>query len=167
MPRLNRRLLGVAGAVVAAMSLAVTGWTAASASPTGVSGTEYIQLVSTSATSPTESAILHGVFTDYGLDFSGNTVDKIVLQKGSFKVAHSPGTGPQYFNPSTCLTLVDQHGTYKIYHGTGKYSGISGSGTYHFSLTAIAARAGGKCSQTLPPVAYQLIITASGPVSLP
>jgi hypothetical protein len=167
MLRLNRRLLGVAAAVVFAASLAVTGATAASATPALVSGTLSVQIVSTSATSPTESVITHGLFTDYGVDYPGNTVDKIVLQKGSFKVAHSAGVGPQSFNPQTCLLLVDQHGTYKIYRGTGKYRGISGSGTYHFTLTQIAARVNGKCSQTAPPVASQLIINASGPVSLP
>jgi len=165
--RLNRRLLGAAGAVVAAVSLAVTGWTAANASPTGVSGTEYFQFVSTSATSPTTATIAHGVFTDYGVDFGGNTVDTIVLQKGSLKVAHSAGTGPQHFDPRTCLAIIDQHGTYRILRGTGKYRGIRGSGTYHLSLTFIAARVAGKCSQTKPPVAFQQIITASGPVSLP
>jgi hypothetical protein len=169
MLRLNRRLLGVAAGVIAAVSLAVTGATAAGASPDwhGVSGTEYFQLVSTSATSSTESVIAHGLFTDYGVDYSGNTVDKVVLQKGSFKIAHSQGTGPQYFNPKTCLAIINQHGTYKIYNGTGKYRGIRGHGTYHFTLTFIGARAGGKCSQTLPPVASQQIITASGKVRLP
>ena len=167
MLRLNRRLLGVAAAVVFAASLAVTGATAASATPARVSGTLSIQIVSTSTTSPTESVIAHGLFTDYGVDHPGNTVDKIVLQNGSFKVAHSAGVGPQSFNPQTCLLIVTEHGTYKISSGTGKYRGIAGSGTYHFSLMSIAARVNGKCSQTLPPVAYQLIITASGPVSLP
>lgn len=167
MLRLNRRFLGVAGAVVAAVSLTVTGWTAANASPAGVSGTEYFQFVTTSATSPTTSTIAHGVFTDYGVDFSGNTVDTIVLQKGSFKAAHSAGTGPQKFNPRTCLAIIDQHGTYRIFRGTGQYRGIRGSGTYHLSLMFIAARVAGKCSQTKPPVAFQQIITASGPVSLP
>ena len=167
MPKLNRRLLGAAGALVAAVTLTVTGLTAASANSTGKSGTEFIQLMSTSATSPTESAIVHGVFTDWGVDFSGNKVDTIVLQKGSFKVTHSPGTGPSQFDPRTCLLTVSEHGTYRIFHGTGRYAGIRGSGTYQFSLLSIAARVSGKCSQTKPPVAYQLIITASGPVSLP
>ena len=165
--KLNKRLLGAAGALVAAASLAVTGSTAASAGSTRVSGTESIQIMSTSATSTTQSIIVHGVFTDYGVDHSGNTVDTIVLQKGSFKVAHSAGTGPQQFNPKTCLATIDQHGTYKVSHGTGKYRGIHGSGTYHLSLLFIGARVSGKCSQTAPPVAFQQIITASGPVSLP
>jgi hypothetical protein len=164
---LNKRLLGVAGALVAAVSLAVTGSTAASAGSTRVSGTEFFQIMSTSATSTTASMIAHGVFTDYGVNHTGNTVDTVVLQKGGFKVAHSPGTGPQQFNPKTCLAVIDQHGTYRIFHGTGKYRGIHGSGTYHFSLLFIGARVSGKCSQTQPPVAFQQVITASGPVSLP
>jgi hypothetical protein len=164
---LNKRLLGAAGAIVAAVSLAVTGSTAASAGSTRVSGTESLQIMSTSATSTTASVIVHGVFTDYGVDHSGNTVDTVVLQKGSFKVAHSSGTGPQQFNPQTCLAIIHLHGTYKIFHGTGKYRGIHGNGTYHLSLLFIGARVSGKCSQTQPPVAFQQIITASGPVSLP
>jgi hypothetical protein len=165
--KLNKRLLGAAGALVAAVSLAVTGVTAASAGSTGVSGTEFLQLMSTSATSTTQPVIVHGVFTDYGVDHPGDTVDTFVLQKGSFKVAHSAGTGPQQFNPKTCLNTVNQHGTYRISHGTGKYRGVHGHGTYHISLLFIAARVSGKCSETKPPVAFQQIITASGPVSLP
>jgi len=166
--KLSKRLLSAAGALVAAASLAVTGVTAASAGSTGSSGTEFLQAMSTSATSTTQPVIVRGVFTDYGIDHSGDTVDTLVLQKGSFKVAHSPGTGPQHFNPKTCLARVNQHGTYRIFHGTGKYRGIHGHGTYHVSLLFIAARtAAGKCSETKPPVAFQLIITASGPVRLP
>ena len=168
MLKLNKRLLGAAGALVAAVSLTVTGLTAASAGSTGSSRTEFLQAMSTSATSATQPVIVRGVFTDYGVDHSGDTVDTFVLQKGSFKVAHSPGTGPQHFDPKTCLNTVNQHGTYRIFHGTGKYAGIHGHGTYHVSVLFIAARtAAGKCSQAKPPVAFQLIITASGPVSLP
>ena len=167
MLRLNRRLLGAAGALVAAVSLTLTGLTAASAGSTGRSGTEFFQLMTTSATSTTVPVIAHGVFTDYGVDHTGNTVDTVVLQKGSFKVAHSAGTGPQHFNPKTCLNQVNQHGTIRIFHGTGRYAGIHGHGTYHLSLLFIAARVAGKCSQTKPPVAFQQIITASGTVRLP
>src|SRR5437763_6072263 len=117
--KLNKRLLGAAGALVATVSLTVTGLTAASASTstTGSSGTEFLQAMSTSATSATQPVIVRGVFTDYGVDHSGDTVDTFVLQQGSFKVAHSPGTGPQHFDPKTCLNMVNQRGTYRIFHG--------------------------------------------------
>src|SRR2546429_9678014 len=41
--KLNKKLLGAAGALVTAVSLTVTGLTAASASSTGSSGTEFLQ----------------------------------------------------------------------------------------------------------------------------
>ena len=123
--------------------------------------------MTTSATSATVPVIARRVFTDYGVDHTGNTVDTVVLQKGSFKVAHSPGTGPQKLNPKTCLNTINQHGTIRIFHGTGKYRGIHGHGKYHLSLLFIAARVAGKCSETKPPVAFQQIITASAPVRLP
>ena len=63
--------------------------------------------------------------------------------------------------------MINQHGKYTVGHGTGKFAGISGHGTYHLSITALGGKSGGKCSQSKPPVAFQLIIKASGPVSLP
>lgn len=138
----------------------------ASAAP-AASGTEHFQIMSTSATSSKQSIILTGRFTAGGVDHSGNKVDKIVVPGGTFKVTHSPGTGPQTFNAKTCLFTINQHGTYKIGHGTGKFKGVSGHGKYVVSITGIGAKSGGKCSQSKPPVAFQLIIKASGPVSLP
>jgi hypothetical protein len=106
------------------------------------------------------------VFTAGGVDHSGNKVDTAVFSNGSFKIAHSKGTGSQSFNPKTCLMTISQHGTYALSGGTGAYAGISGSGKYQLSILAVAARSGGKCSRTKPPVAFQQIIKASGPVKL-
>ena len=167
MLRLNRRLLGAAGALVAAATLTVTGLTAASAASTGVSGTEFTQIMTTSATSPTESIIVHGLFTDYGVDHSGNNVDTIVLQQGSYKVAHPVTSTSTQSNPATCFSQITEKGTFRVFDGTGKYAGISGHGTFRASVLFIAPRVSGKCSQTQPPVAFQLVITASGPASLP
>ena len=108
-----------------------------------------------------------GLFTAGGVDHSGSKVDKIVFPAGTFKVSHSPGKGPQTFNSKTCLFTVKQHGTYTVGHGTGKYKGIKGHGKYVVSVMGVDAKSGGKCSQSKPPVAFQLIIKASGPVSLP
>ena len=152
---------------MAAASLTVTGLTAANASSNGVTGTEFTQIMSTSATSPTEAVIVHGLFTDYGVDYSGNTVDTIVLQNGSYKVAHPVTSTSNYSNPATCLNRIIETGTFRVFDGTGKYAGIRGHGTFKASVLFIAARASGACSQTKPPVAFQLIITASGPASLP
>jgi len=164
--RLNNRVLNAAGALVAAASLAVTGLTAASAHTSAVSGTEHFQSLAASPTA-TPVVIARGVFTDFGVSHPGPRVDTFVLQKGSFQLAHKVTSAIQHFNPVTCLGQVILKGTYTINHGTGKYTGISGSGTLVFSTLFIEARASGKCTITKPPVALQVILKESGPVSLP
>jgi len=166
-----RKTLATAVTVISVTAaLGGAGLAAASAS-TGaapaLSGTEHFQAMTTSASSTKHAIILSGLFTAGGVDHTGNKVDKIVLPGGTFKVAHSPGKGPQTFNPKTCLFTIDQHGTFAVGHGTGKFKGISGHGKYQLNILGLGAKAGGKCSQRKPPVAFQLIIKASGPVSLP
>lgn len=167
-----RTLLTSAGALAAAATVAVTGVTAASAMPVApaaaaASGTLHVQLISTSATSNTSKAIVFGLFTAGGVDHQGNKVDRLVFKGGSFKVRHSPGKGPQTFNPKTCLLTVNQHGTYRIFGGTGKFKGVSGHGTYRVSILSIAARnSSGKCSMRKAPTAFQQVIRASGPARI-
>jgi hypothetical protein len=57
-------------------------------------------------------------------------------------------------------------GTYKIFGGTGKYAGISGSGKYQLSILAVAAQSAGKCTTQKALLAFQQIVKFSGPVSL-
>jgi hypothetical protein len=161
----RHRLLAAAATVVASAALALTGLSAAGASP-AVSGTEHLQIMSTSATSSTAPVIVYGVVTAAGVDHQGNNTDTFKFANGSFKVKHSAGKGTQNFNPKTCLAQIAEHGTYTISGGTGAYKGISGHGTYHFSILGIAKKVKGKCSQTANPVASQQIIQASGPVTL-
>jgi hypothetical protein len=165
----RHRLLAAAAAVAASATVALTGLTAASASPAraAASGTEHLQLMSTSATSNLAPIIIYGVVTAQGVDHegSGNT-DTVKFAGGSFKLVHSAGKGTQHFNPVTCLAQISQHGTYKISGGTGKYKGISGHGKYQFNILAVGKKVKGKCSQKAAPVAFQQLIQASGPVSL-
>jgi hypothetical protein len=164
----RKRLIAATGALITAGMISVSGvMAAAAAQPAGraaVSGTEHFQLVSASATSNTALVIASGAFTAHAVDHMGNKVDTFKFRNGSFKVAHSPGKGPQSFNPKTCLLTVSRHGTYTIGHGTGKYAGISGHGKYQLSILAIGARSGGKCSKRKAPAAFEQIIKASGPV---
>ncbi len=132
-----------------------------------VSGTEHFQFISASPTSPKLSLIASGVFTTPGVDHDGpNNVAKFVFAHGTITFKHSAGTGTRSFNPKTCLLTLNLHGTYKLFNGTGKYAGITGHGKYQASLLAILAKSGGKCSKTAPPVAFQRVIRASGPVTL-
>jgi hypothetical protein len=165
----RHRLLAAAAAVAASATVALTGLSAASASPArpAASGTEHLQLMTTSATSNLAPVIIYGVATDHGVDHegSGNT-DTFKFAGGSFKVVHSSGTGTQHLNPVTCLAQINQHGTYKLSGGTGKYKGISGHGKYQLSILFVAKKVKGKCSQKAAPVAFQQLIQASGPASL-
>jgi hypothetical protein len=167
--KLRSKVLGAMSVVAVAGALAATGLTAASASQAaGSSGFEHFQLVTTSAANNApESIIASGAFTAGGVNHPGNTVDTAVFPNGTFKIAHSSGTGTPRFNPRTCLGVIVLNGTYRLSGGTGAYAGISGHGIYRLNILIVSARnAAGKCSNKLPPTAYQQIIRAQGPVSL-
>jgi len=180
MLRTHIRLAGAAATVLAAGAITVSGLTPAMATPTvhpavagtaltgqpAVSATERFQLVTSSATSQDASFIATGVFTAGGVDHQGDKSDTIALPGGTFKIEHSPGQGSQTFDPRTCLLSINEHGNYQVVAGTGRYAGISGHGRYQFTLLMIAARSHGTCSKTQEPVAFQQIITGSGPVHL-
>lgn len=134
-----------------------------------VTGTQHFQLMTTSATSTKASVIALGsVITAGGVDHQGNKTDTVVFPGGTFKIRHSAGHGPQHFNPRTCLAVITQRGTYTLGHGTGKYKGISGHGRYLARILFVAARnSKGNCSERKAPRAFQQIITAHGPLTLP
>jgi hypothetical protein len=164
-----RRILMTATAGLAILT-AVGGASlaAASASPAR-SGALHLQFVSTSATSNTETVIATGLLTAGGTDVEqAHNVGVLRFPGGMIRARHSAGQGTQSFNPRTCLLTVSLHGTYNLLGGTGKYAGITGHGTYRLSIMGIAARTSrGTCSQARPPVAWELIIDASGPATLP
>ncbi len=167
---MRKTLATAVTAISVTAALGGAGLAAASASTTArpaASGTEHFQIMTTSASSRKQTIIATGLFTAGGVDHSGNSVDKVVFPGGSFTIKHSAGKGPQTFDPKTCLLTLSLHGTYVAGHGTGKYKGISGHGKYQLSILSVFARSGGKCSQSKPPAAWEQIIKASGPVSLP
>jgi len=167
--KLRSKVLGAMSVVAVAGALAATGLTAASASQAaGSSGFEHFQLITTSAANNApESIIASGAFTAGGVNHPGNTVDTAHFPNGTFKIAHSNGTGTPHFNGKTCLSTIVLNGTYRLSGGTGAYAGISGHGIYRLNITFVAARnAAGGCSGKLPPTAFQQIIRAQGPVHL-
>jgi hypothetical protein len=163
---MRRTFAAAIGAAAAAAVLSGTALAAASAAP-AASGTEHFQIMTTSPTTHKLSVIATGAFTAGGVEIEGKTTASERLPGGTFKISHSRGTGKHTFNPRTCLLTLNLHGTYTLGHGTGKYTGISGHGTYQLHILAIAQKVHGSCSQSLPPAAFQQIISASGPVSLP
>jgi len=161
----------LASAVTAAAAAAVIGGAglAVASTHTGVSGTENFQMMTTSGTGSTASVIASGVFTAPAVDHEHQATNTatFTFSNGTINLKHSKGTGTQQFNPKTCLLTINEHGTYTLTSGTGAYAGITGNGTYKLSILAIGASSGGKCSQSMPPVAFHQVINASGPVSLP
>ena len=169
MMKLRSKILAGVSMVAVAGALAAAGLTAASASQAaGSSGFEHFQLVTTSpANNAPESIIATGAFTAGGVNHPGNRVDTAMFPNGTFKIAHSNGTGTPHFNPRTCLFTLALNGTYRLSGGTGAYAGISRHGIYRGNITFVAARnAAGQCSNKLPPTAFQQIIRAQGPVHL-
>jgi hypothetical protein len=151
-------------AVVAAAATATLGFTGV-ALASGTSQTEHFSIVGTSVTSNAESIIATGAFTAGGVDHSGNKVDKVQFSTGTFTITHK-GTQKVGFNAKTCLATITGAGTYVLSGGTGAYKGLSGSGNYKFSAHEVASRSSSdKCTNKA--AAYQQVIAASGPVSLP
>jgi hypothetical protein len=95
MMKLRSKILAGVGVVAVAGAVAATSLTVASASQTaGRSGTEYFQFVNaTVANNAPSSIIARGVFIAGGVDHPGNKVDTVVFADGTFKIAHSGGTG--------------------------------------------------------------------------
>src|SRR5690348_10504544 len=144
MRKTRNRVLAAAGSVLVGGAIALSGIVAATAAPhaitAGSRGIEHFRFMSTSATSAKSTVIARGVFTAGGVDIAtGNLTDTIRFPNGTIKLRHSPGTGPQSFDPRTCLLTVNQHGTYRLLSGTGKYAGIRGHGTYRVHILAVAA----------------------------
>lgn len=165
---MRKTLMAAVGAVAMVAVLGGTAVAGASSRST-VSGTEHFQLMTTSATSTSISTITYGLFTDYGVDHPGGSTDTVALKAGSFKVTHSKGTGTSHFNPKTCLFQINLKGTLTIGSGTGKYTGISGTGTYQLAILGVGAKSGGTCAnpQTTPPVAFHQVINGTASVTLP
>lgn len=164
-----------AAAVTAALALPAGASPVVAARPAGVTGAQHFQAMNTttSQTSTSNPLLAYGVITAAGTDrLNANGTDTFLFPGGTFTVKHvtAKGTARQYFNPKTCLFTYSEKGTFKLSGGTGRYWGISGSGTYALSVIGISTRVkGGACnpSQTAPLAGQQQEIAAVGTVHLP
>jgi hypothetical protein len=130
-------------------------------------GTEYIQEMSTSATSPVSQVIAHGAFTAAGTDTqTSQNTDLLKFPGGTF-VATSKATSVQnHVDSGTCATTLTIKLTYTLGKGTGRFAGISGSGHATTTVLNLAVHpAHGGCSPTAS-IAQQSLVEASGPVTL-
>lgn len=163
-----RKLRAPGRLFVVALAIAAigTGTAMAAAMPGNVRhGTERIVFMGTSTTSSVSSVIATGPFTGGGSIDLGANKGLIRLAGGTLTIAPVFGPTKQTFSKSTCLMTITGRGTYKLGHGTGRYAGINGHGTFALSSRQVNARAGGKCSATKA-VAFQEVIGLSGPVTV-
>jgi hypothetical protein len=165
-----------AAAVATVVGLAVpAGASPLAARPAAVTGAEHFQMMNTttSETATTNPLLAWGLITAAGVDKEhANNTDTFTFPGGSFLVKHATkkGTAHQSFNPKTCLFQYSERGTFKVGSGTGKFKGISGSGTYALSVIGIGAKLkNGTCnpSQTAPAAGQQQEIAGGGTVKLP
>ena len=166
-------------AAVVAMIIATTGAAGVAAGPAGasslaprpapaVTGTEHFQIMTTSGTATKVGFIMYGLFTAEGVDHEGTPTGTFSTADGTFKVTHSIPAGPQTFNPKTCLSTDNGHGTYTITDGTGAYEGITGQGKYTVTVLDIQPRTkSGACDENAAPTAFQQVIDGSGPITGP
>lgn len=130
------------------------------------SGTQHFQAVSASLMGNRSKVVAFGVFNASGIDIStSNTRDTFKFPGGTFRVTHKVTHTTQHFNKAICAGRAHQRGTYKISHGTGKYAGIRGHGTFTVNVLIVARHTAHGCSNRA--IGVQTVIQALGPVTLP
>jgi hypothetical protein len=170
--RKRAAVLAMTGAAIAAGVVLAVPAGASPLAPTAVSGAEHFQAMTTSATANTQGVIAWGAFTAAGVDHENSSnaatsTDLFTFPGGSFKVTHTTKSMAGGFTKS-CFASFTGKGTFKLSGGTGKYKGISGSGTFTFTDIGIAPKTKkGACNENANPIANQQVIAASGSVKLP
>jgi hypothetical protein len=133
------------------------------------SGTEHFYLMTTESSAATYVVLANGLFTAGGTDIAGNTVDTVKLPGGTFKVNHGGASKliKQQVNAKTCFALFEGSSTITVGSGTGRYKGISGSGSAIITDMGIAPRtAKGACNFNANPTTNEETITATAKVKL-
>jgi hypothetical protein len=171
-------ILAKAAAILAAAGgtvLLTTGWSAAADS----SGTQrFILTTHSMASPPVYRAVASGVFSATGHAQATSKAStaplKITFPDGTLLISQvSAGKQTGTVDAKTCVADYKDTGVrYTVGSGTGKYRGISGSGTADVRFIGTLPKlSNGKCdeSPTATPIAgtTSSTIDASGPVHMP
>jgi hypothetical protein len=175
--RKRAAVVAMTGAAVAAgLVLAVpAGASPLAARPAAVSGTGHFQIMSTSGAGAANTAgvIAWGAFINHGIDHENNSnartsTDLFTFAGGSFKVTHTTKSMSQTVNAKACFYIFSEKGTYKLSGGTGKYKGISGSGTFTGTGLGFGPKTkSGACNENANPIDFQMVIDGTGAVKIP
>src|ERR1700712_5234543 len=110
--------------------------------------------------------IMHGAITAAGHDDPNHdNYDVLKFAHGSFRVVH-PQAGAKYVphvDKKTCFATFTESGHFKLNHGTGRFAGIKGAGSYPAYGTGLLARTkSGACDENAKPVAEIFTVHAYG-----
>jgi hypothetical protein len=144
------------------------------ASPAHAAGTETFTATTTDMSviaAPNNSLPVRasGSFTDSGsISLAGDGKSATLhLHSGTIAMSHGRGTSKQSLDRASChATLIESGLKYRITGGTGKYAGITGSGTAELTLVASLPKDHGTCnaSSSAVPTSARETFTATGPV---
>ena len=171
----DRRKRSTVVLIVAAVVVVAAGVITAAVLASGSthSGTESFVSTSSDASGSPLALTMVGVFSATGTQTETGP-DKWLarLPGGTFVVITQPQKASDSVDSSTCVLTGQQPGTYTSGKGTGKYAGITGSGTYHLVYKATYPRmSNGTCNTSSSAVPVQgsvsWVVHGGGPVKLP
>jgi hypothetical protein len=110
--------------------------------------TEYFHVASTAPSGP-GTIIITGVADAGGTEHPGQAIDDATFAGGGFRIDHSAGHPSARFNAETCVGTINQTGPFSVIDGTGRFSGLAGSGTYMFHALYTTARDGRGCTKIM------------------
>ena len=142
--------------------------------PTRSARTEYFHVASTAPSGP-GTIIITGVVDAGGAEHPGQAIDNATFADGGFRIDHSAGHPSVRFNADTCVGTISQTGPFSVLDGTGRFSGLAGSGTYVFHALYTTTRDARGCTNvvtgyietidgtlTLSPSAVRAVEAAAG-----
>jgi hypothetical protein len=116
--------------------------------PTRSARTEYFHVASTDPSGP-GTIIITGIVNAGGTEHPGRAIDDATFAGGGFRIDHSAGHPSARFNNQTCTGTINQTGPFTVIDGTGRFSGLAGSGTYVFHALYTTARDGKGCTKVM------------------
>jgi hypothetical protein len=168
---MTRRIVAVLAAVAAAGAVAaVAGPALAGTGPDAAKSTERIEIVATVPGAKAATAIATGVKVaggTIGLGFinNGGGSGTVKAPGGTFRITTGKSEVVIGVGLHTCLETTSGNGTYKLSHGTGKFKGLTGSGTFTVTGQSVSGpNARGTC--TTNPTVSQEIVILHGPASI-
>jgi hypothetical protein len=109
--------------------------------------------------------LFHGAINGGGKDVAHAQSDRAHLSGGGITVKHPDKTSTfvPKIDPATCYATFTLRGTFTLTHGTGRYHGVHGSGTYvGHGYGYLARKKNGTCNTNAEPKSEIFQIVGKG-----